>query len=97
MNDPEVAELLLAQPLPSAARRLSEWSPELEGIAVLVDELRQLTAVTLAAAGGKPPTFKPFSRPVTALDRLLVKQRKERHDFLVKQLLPHLADGGEHS
>ncbi|MCW2674783.1 MAG: hypothetical protein JWP14_3372 [Frankiales bacterium] len=68
---------------------MSEWSPELEALAVIVDRLSDLIGVSIAAAGGKPPTFKSFQRPKTEVDRLLDEQRKAQHEHLVRQLLPH--------
>lgn len=77
-NDEEHVEAILAaqegQPETEFAPPLSEWDTKAALLAEIVDELRVLRGVSIAAAGGKPGKMKPTSRPTTA--HAAVKQRK---------------------
>jgi hypothetical protein len=55
---------VLLRRLPPAAREQDQvWSSEASLLAVIADELAQLTYVTLRANGGRPSKPKPIKRP----------------------------------
>jgi hypothetical protein len=56
---------------------LTEWSPEREALADVVDSLRVLPAVIAASAGAKGMTVPdPTPRPETAYQRVLAERAK---------------------
>lgn len=71
------------------ARRMSEWSPELEMLTNLFDAVRDNTRAVVAAAGGKPSRVLPAPRPVTAIERARRRRRLEKHRSVVARVLPH--------
>jgi hypothetical protein len=75
---------------PSAAT----WTPEVDVLTALRDDVRILTYTVRASNGDKkaqPP--KPLPRPFTPLERAQKKaefsRRKSKHDSLVARMLPH--------
>lgn len=72
------------------------WTPEVSALTEVLDAVRNV-AYTVAAVNStkriEPP--KPAQRPVTALDRLMKRERHEArqatHQKLVARLLPHKA------
>lgn len=86
LADEEYAEALLKQGLPESSERVSEWSPEREALAQIVDALHVLTQVSVAAAGGRPSLVHPTSRPKTALDRAKSDDRQRRYDELLGRI-----------
>ncbi|ABS03197.1 hypothetical protein [Kineococcus radiotolerans] len=50
--------------------RISEWSPEREAEAQIIDALNRVYVATVGVATGKPPKVEPALRPVTALQEL---------------------------
>lgn len=74
--DTELAQSLLdlemsgQVPPPEAKVRISEWSPEREADADIVDWLKLVYGATVGAATGKAPKFEPSLRPVTEMQRL---------------------------
>ena len=91
VDDEELAAVVLAQPAEQEdrpyTRRMSEWSPEVEAMAAVVDRLSEVVGVLVVANGGKPPRFKPYIRPVTAVERMRVRQQRERHEAFVSRLI----------
>lgn len=67
---------------------LSEFSPEVEALAAVVDRLGEVTATLVAVNGGKPSPPRPYPRPVTAWDRARAKARHEALNDLQRQLFP---------
>jgi hypothetical protein len=67
---------------------LAEWSPEKEALAAIFDRLGTLIQATIAAGGGKPPALAPFPRPETAFQRAKEDTAQQRHQDLVRRLLP---------
>lgn len=86
LADEEYAEALLKQGLPKPAERISEWSPEREALAQIVDALHVLTQVSIAAGGGTPALVHPAPRPKTALDRAKGDDRQRRYDDLLARI-----------
>lgn len=58
----------IAEPEPRVL--ISEWSPEREAAADIVDWLKLVYAATAVSGGGKAPKFEPSLRPVTERQRL---------------------------
>lgn len=88
LDDEELAALMLTLPAPAASRRMSEWTPEVEALAVVIDRLTEVIAVQIAAAGGTAPTFQAYLRPATAADRVRARERMANHRALVARLIP---------
>jgi hypothetical protein len=58
-----------ATPAHAAPVPMTEFSPEVEALAALMDRLGELINTEIALKGGKPSSVKPYPRPVTAFDR----------------------------
>lgn len=91
-DDDDVAEAILARGIDGqvAKVRISEWSPEREALADVADLLREVISAITAAAGQKPPRMPRALRPVTALNRVEQRNENQRHQDLVRRMLPHL-------
>lgn len=89
-DDEELAEMVLESPhddVPTGPR-MSQWSPEAGLLAEIVDRLAEVASAVVASAGGAPGTLKPYPRPRTAADRVQARRRRQRHDALVRRVLP---------
>jgi len=78
---------------------MSQWSQEAGILADLVDEIRGLRYVTIAAnsGGSKPPPPVRYARPQTAADRIRADMRREKHEALANRILSRrhkTTDGG---
>ncbi|MER7331661.1 MULTISPECIES: hypothetical protein [unclassified Micromonospora] len=93
-SDEQWARSVLDNPPPEnqPARRMSEWSPQLEMLTNLYDAVRENTRAVIASAGGKPGKVLPAPRPVTALERARRARRWEKHRSVVARVLPHRAE-----
>lgn len=90
-QDDELAEKVLARGKPKAAApSLVDWTPEVDMLARVVDELRAVVSILIKANSkkGKGPDPKPVRRPRTAMDRAQKRQAEERYRGLVARLLP---------
>ncbi len=67
---------------------LTEWSPEMEALAAVVDRLAEVISAVVQSQGGKAPQIRPYPRPVTAADRAHAQARREADDALAAQLFP---------
>lgn len=92
LNDDEFAEAVLevmddeAPPVPRA--RISEFSPLVQSLADIHDRLGLIAQAIIASGGGKPPKFRPATRPETAIDRKRREKRQHAHRALVALVLP---------
>lgn len=77
-NDDELADSLGPQTASYAGPRVSEYTPEVARLDVLVDRVSELIAVSIQAAGGKAPRIRPAKRPETAFTRAQ-KRRTDQH------------------
>ncbi len=69
---------------------MSAWSTEAGLLASLVDEVRGLRFITLAVnSKQKPQPPMPYPRPRTAMDKVRLQERENRHRSLVARVLPH--------
>jgi hypothetical protein len=87
-DDDELAERLADEQQESTGPRMSDWSPEREALADVVDMLGSVIQAVIAAAGVRPPTVSRSERPQTAFDRARKRRRDRRHLELVGMLLP---------
>ncbi len=74
---------------PSAPSQAT-WTPEMSALASLNDGIQNLTRVTVMANSGKgkaAPSFQPYPRPESALDRALIRKRWENHEKLADRML----------
>lgn len=85
LNDPEQAEALAALPEKPA----SQWAPpfteftlDAQITAMVYDRLGQLIDTVMAVAGSKGRS-QPFPRPVTELDRVKERVRREAAEDLI--------------
>lgn len=100
MNDPEhargVAEWQAQHEKPGEKEKSypgwQTWSPEVERLASIEDELKQLRSALIAVNGGKPGKMEPVARPNSKLGEEKQKadyRRKMRvHSTLVSKMLP---------
>lgn len=83
-------EIAAAIGLPNAKRaeRMSEWTPEREVLADIFDRLGTLVSVLMQVNGNKAPHLSTFPRPITATQRLIAADRRQKHDSLSARLYP---------
>lgn len=88
LDDPEVVAWALAQPEPTGPGRpaLQDFTPELEALTNIIDQLGQVTNAVLVAGGRKPLSIKPFRRPLTGIERARAQREKQRHLSLVDEV-----------
>lgn len=104
LNDPEAAALINAerQAEEAAAQETGEetepWSPRFSEFDLhaqmlrdVINELADLRAVTIAAAGGKYRRPKDYPRPRTEVDRLRERSDREWAQWMTNLFLPGAA------
>jgi hypothetical protein len=101
-NDEEHAKLLIAaekesgeKPGKSTGPPLYSYTPEVEAITALINEVRSLRLTFIAAnskAGAPVPKFEPYPIPQTAMmrvkERADYERRKRAHEALRARVLP---------
>lgn len=88
-QDDELAEGVVVEPSSGAHRvSLTEFPPEVEALAAVVDRLGEVVAAVVASAGGKARRVRPWPRPVTAADRARARAVSAATDDLERQLFP---------
>ncbi|HEY9374538.1 hypothetical protein [Streptomyces sp.] len=92
-QDDELAAELGDPPKFSHIPPLTEWTPEVQALAAVVDRLAEVANAVVAAAGGNPSRVRPWPRPVTAFDRARTKRHREAADDMVTQLFPANPEG----
>lgn len=87
VNDKETAAELAQLPKPERewAPGVAEYDLHAHILRDLVNEVRSLTAVTIAAAGGKPGEVKPFPVPRTEIDRAIQAAERDWAESFVSQ------------
>lgn len=65
---------------------LTEFTPEVAALARVEDLLQNILGVTIAAAGGKAPKFKPAPRPRTAFSAVREKKARAAHNKMVSRV-----------
>jgi hypothetical protein len=69
---------------------VSEYTPDVELLAAIVDRLGGVISTLVAVNGGKnPPKIKPWPRPVTAFERAKNRAAKAEFEDIVAKVLPH--------
>lgn len=68
--DPDIAEQLIEMDDVEHREFVSEWSPEREALAQVIDAVHAVAANVIAAAGAKPPRLQPAPRPKTMVDEI---------------------------
>lgn len=87
-DDDELGEML-AERSGNGGPALTEWSTEVQHLAVIADVLLSLRASFLQANGAKGvQTPKPLPRPSTAAQRWRDTKRNDVRSFLRSRLLP---------
>jgi hypothetical protein len=87
-NDQELAEALAKYPEPEHHERLSNWTTEVVMLAAIVDRLADLINATVMVQGAKKISIPRVERPRTALQEIREKQDREKHDALVRKMVP---------
>ena len=90
-QDDELAAEVGDLPKGSDVPPLTEWTPEVQALAAVVDRLADLVnavVVNHPSGKGKPSRVRPYPRPVTAFDRARAKRSREATDAMVTQLFP---------
>ena len=87
-------EWMFSEDESSPSERFAEWSPVRAALADIDDRLQSLTRVIVMANGGKPGSFTPAPRPVSAVQRKRREGRVRSHRDLVARVLPGSGDGG---
>jgi len=84
-DDEELADAIIrsSRELPAYKVRLAEFDAVREELMVVSDRLGTL----ISMKSGKP--LPPRPRPVTAIERARERQRRNQHEELVAQVLPH--------
>lgn len=72
----------------SRAIRMAEFSPEVEALYGVTDRLGDVVSGLVGLGGRKPPRISPLPRPSTAWERFAHRQDLERHQALVRRVLP---------
>lgn len=85
-NDDELAASFTDTPAKDTGPRLSEYTPEVARLDVLVDRLSELIAVSIQVAGGKAPRVRPARRPETAFSRAEKRRTEQRIGSLIAEV-----------
>lgn len=85
-NDDELAEMIADQPMTDTGPRVSEYTPEVARLDVLLDRVAELIAVTIQVAGGKAPRVRPAKRPETAYSRAHRRRTEQRIGSLIEEV-----------
>lgn len=86
VNDDELVEMLAQQPSTGSGPRVSEYTPEVARLDLLVDRLSELIAVSVQVAGGKAPRVRPAKRPETAYSRADKRRTEQRIGSLIAEV-----------
>jgi hypothetical protein len=92
-QDDELAASVVDLPKASHIPPLTEWTPEVQALAAIVDRLADLinaVVVNHPSGKGRPTRVRPWPRPVTAFDRARTKRIREAAADLEAQLFPDL-------
>lgn len=85
-NDDELAASFADVPVKDSGPRLSEYTPEVARLDVLVDRLSELIGVVIQVAGGRAPRVRPAKRPETALSRAEKRRTDQRIGALIAEV-----------
>lgn len=95
-QDDELAAEVGDLPKGSDIVSLTEWTPEVQALAAIVDRLAELinaVVVNHPSGKGRPTRVRPWPRPVTAFDRARTRRIREAADDMVAQLFPANPEG----
>lgn len=92
-QDDELAAQVGDLPKGSDTPPLTEWTPEVQALAMVVDRLAEVANAVVASAGQRTSRVRPYPRPVTAFDRARTKRIREATDDMVAQLFPANPEG----
>lgn len=85
-EDDEIAEMSGELPDGAGNPRVSEYTPEVARLDVLIDRVSELVGITIQAAGGKAPRIKPVKRPETAYARAAKRRSMDRVSSLIAEV-----------
>jgi hypothetical protein len=97
--DPEHAEMIIkarekakkdGAPDPGPALpSLAIWSPTVDKLAQIIDELRALQVAVVRSQGGSAKDPKPVLRPGNAMESARLRARQREHEAMKARLLPN--------
>lgn len=85
-DDDDLADMMADQPQSSSAPRVSEYTPEVARLDLLLDRVTELIGVSIQLAGGKAPRMRPAKRPETAFTRALKRRTEQRIGSLIAEV-----------
>jgi hypothetical protein len=86
-NDDEFAASFLDTPAKTdTGPQLSEYTPEVARLDLLLDRLSELISATIQVNGGKAPRIRPAKRPETAFSRLEKRRTEQRIGSLIAEV-----------
>lgn len=85
-NDDELAEMATEQPRSDFGPRVSEYTPEVARLDMILDRVSELIAVSVQVAGGKAPRIRPARRPETAYSRAAKRRTDRRMGDLIAEV-----------
>ncbi|AZS11713.1 tail assembly chaperone [Arthrobacter phage Maja] len=86
-DDDEMADMMMDAPKAAdTGPRLSEYTPEVARLDVLVDRLSELISATIQVHGGKAPRIRPAKRPETAFSRAEKRRTEQRISSLIAEV-----------
>ncbi len=86
--DEEYAAAVSGQPIDRPRALLSDYSPEVELLAAVFDRLGELINVQIMRGQGKAQSLEPWPRPVTAMQVLEDRSKRDQHRRLVERMVP---------
>lgn len=85
-NDDDLADMMADQPQTVAGPRVSEYTPEVARLDLLLDRVSELIGVSIQVAGGKAPRLRPAKRPETAFSRAQKRRTNQRMGSLIAEV-----------
>ena len=93
LNDPDIALKIATEQERQREQRDEEapkwtppqrtWSPEMELLATVYDQLQVIQATQIGAAGGKPRKPRSYPRPRSLVDTFRQQIREEKQDQII--------------
>jgi len=85
-NDDELADMASEKPSSDVGPRVSEYTPEVARLDMILDRVSELIAVSVQVAGGKAPRTRPARRPETAYSRAEKRRTERRMGALIAEV-----------
>lgn len=73
----------------SSRIRMRDFSPEVEALYNITDRLGDVCSGLAGLGGSKPRRVSPMKRPQTAWERISQARQRDKHERLVRRVLPN--------